>query len=384
MRKSEQQMSAAPLSRRHFLGRTAAIAAGAPLLGAFARGANGDPAASEAMPAAAPGSLVQSGWGREQWSSTLETIIDGFIRNALATSSTFAVCDFAGGTLLKNFVTARGNTCDSVTRMLPAIAARIAGPDGGKPLEVDGRSWDLREVFLSALRNATGPDSKDFWEYADPSRWDQRQVESSIVAFSLWLVRDKLMDEFTPAERRNIQLWLESCTRMNVRRNNWALFTAVNHAVRLALSERWSEFSGDPGWFREDIEAIDSMYAGSGWYTDTTRGDQFDYYNFWVFASHNLYWDMVAGDRFPELRDRFRSRLSEFLSGAPYLFGANGSHAMWGRSLIYRWATLTPLVLSQGSGRSRPGCCAGCATSTSSTSGSWGRGTRPTASCARR
>ncbi len=330
------------ISRRTFLGQSATACAGGALLASLSCDSRQQPAAAA--------SVEPSGWGREQWSRTLDTILEGFIRNAVRTSDTFAVCDYAGGTMLDNFVSVGGNTCDSVTRILPALAAVIAGPEGGLQLEADGTNYDPAEIFLSAVRHGTDPQSRDFWQYASPKNWDQRQVESSIVAFSLWLVRDRLLDEFTPAERRNIQRWLESCTQVNVRRNNWALFTAVNHAVRLALGERWEQFSGDEQWFRDDIEAIDSMYSGSGWYTDTTSGNQWDYYNFWVFASHNLYWDMVIGERFPALRQKFRSRLEQFLGSTPYLFGANGSHVMWGRSLIYRWGTLTPLTLAHSMG----------------------------------
>lgn len=346
---SERFSGGGKISRRLFIGHGVSACAGVPLLTSLGCGGSGTPAVQPPPQIEAVG-VKQSGWGRRQWSEVLSTILEGFVRNALRTSDTFAVCDYAGGTMLDNFLSARGNTCDSVTRILPAIAAVIAGPDSGVPLEADGVSYDLRDIFLSAIRHGTDPQSSDFWQYASGENWDQRQVESSIVAFSLWLVRDQLMDEFTPAERRNIQRWLESCTQVNVRRNNWALFTAVNHAVRLALAERWAEFSGDEHWLRGDIAAIDSMYSGSGWYTDTTSGDQWDYYNFWVFASHNLYWDMVSGERFPDLRQKFRSRLEQFLRTTPYLFGGNGSHVMWGRSLIYRWGTLTPLTLAHGMG----------------------------------
>ncbi|MBW7997593.1 MAG: DUF2264 domain-containing protein [Candidatus Glassbacteria bacterium] len=342
-----------PISRRRFLGATASAAGGGLLLSQF--GCGGGETSGDNPPRAGSRETVrveieQSGWGRQQWAGVLDTILEGFLRNALRTSDTFAVCDYAGGTILDNFLSVRGQTCDSVSRILPALAAVIAGPDSDKALSVDAETYDLREVFLSALRHGTDPASRDFWGYASPTDWDQRQVESSIVAFSLWLVRDRLMDEFSAGERRNIQQWLKNCTRVNVRRNNWALFTAVNHAVRMALGERWEEFHGDEDWFRDDLAAIESMYSGSGWYTDTTSGDQYDYYNFWVFASHNLYWDMVIGDRFPQLRSRFRARLGDFLRTTPYLFGGNGSHVMWGRSLIYRWGTLTPLVLGHGLG----------------------------------
>jgi len=327
------------LDRRSFL-KGAAAAACVPALGLTACG-------SKPQPADTPGKIFQqSGYSFAEWDEIFRTITAGFIKNALRTSDTFAVCDYRGGTMLDNFVTAGGKTCDSATRILPAIAARIAEPDSDKKIEVDGRAYDLEDIFVSALVQATDPAGKDFWLYPPGNEWNQRQVESSIVAWSLWLTGDRLMERFTARQRKNIQDWLAACTVQQVRRNNWALFTAVNHAARMALSGRWPEFSGDPDFFLADLEAIDSMYQGDGWYHDSREGHEYDYYNFWVFASHNLYWDAMVGERFPELREKFRPRLRAFLETVPYLFGGNGSHVLFGRSLIYRWGTLTPLVLA--------------------------------------
>ena len=339
MGRQSSRKNSTQLNRRSFLKKSTA-AAFAPALGMLACGPEPEKAVPEGM------AFQASGYSFAEWDEIFRTITEGFISNALRTSDTFAVCDYWAGTLLDNFITAATKTCDSVTRIMPAIAARIASPDGDKKITVDGRTFDLEDIFVSALVHATDPESKDFWLYPPKDRWSQRQVESSIVAWSLWLTAEKLMDRFSPQQRSNIQNWLASCTVQTVRENNWALFTAVNHAARMALAERWPEFSGDPEFFRADLEAIDSMYQGDGWYHDSPEGHEYDYYNFWVFASHNLYWDAMVGERFPGLREKFRSRLKAFLETVPYFFGGNGSHVLFGRSLIYRWATLTPLVLA--------------------------------------
>ncbi len=54
----------------------------------------------------------------------------------------------------------------------------------------------------------------------------------------------------------------------------------------------------------------------------------------------------IAGARYPEWAARFRGRLERFLPDTPHFFAGNGSHVLFGRSLIYRWAALTPLVLA--------------------------------------
>ena len=39
-------------------------------------------------------------------------------------------------------------------------------------------------------------------------------------------------------------------------------------------------------------------------------------------------------------------RVSPMLMSTPYFFAGNGGHVLYGRSLIYRWGVLTPLVLA--------------------------------------
>ena len=171
-------------------------------------------------------------------------------------------------------------------------------------------------------------------------------MESSIIAWSLWLLRDTLLPQMSSLERQRIDAWLASCTTVPVRKNNWAWFTAVNHAARTALKDRFDEFSYDRSAMFDDLRALDGMYVGGGWYNDDKPHYAFDYYNSWVFASHYLYWNAMVGSKFPEWSRIFGERLKVYLGTAPLFFGSNGSHILYGRSLIYRWAVLTPLVLA--------------------------------------
>jgi hypothetical protein len=268
-------------------------------------------------------------------------ILEGFLRNARRTSSSYAVCDFADGTVLPGAVGRSGKTYDSVTRMMPAMAAWVAG-------NREGQTPELLDALVQMFRNAFNPAHPDYWLPSPGTKQQQRQVEASIVAWSLWLLRDKLLPKLTSAERTNIQNWLASCTLVPARKNNWAWFTAVNHAVRLSLGERWKEFSGDAAFMIADLQVLDRMaVAGSdGWYSDSLTGPIYDYYNFWVFASHFLYWNKVIGARYPEWSEKFGARLRAFLQRTPHFFGANGSHVLFGRSLIYRFGVLTPLALA--------------------------------------
>lgn len=266
-------------------------------------------------------------------------IVRGYLQAARRTSPTMAVVEFPGATVTKGFLAKSGLSVTGVTRMLPALAAWAAG----------GRQPDLgaREALVAAFRNGTDPESPDYWLPSPADRQNQRQVEASIVAWSLWTARDTVLAALSARERRNVAEWLASCCRVPVRNNNWAWFTAVVQAACLRLSEKHGEFRSDEKWMLDDLRALEAMAAGdSGWYNDGLRGEAYDYYNSWVFASHFLYWNELAGGRYPEFQQRFSERLRNYLEIAPYFFANHGGHVLYGRSLTYRWAALTPLVLA--------------------------------------
>jgi hypothetical protein len=274
-------------------------------------------------------------------------IARGYVSSAAKTSDSYAVVEYPGATVTKNFLATSGKSATGVTRMLPALAAWIVSKRQPGVLSVDGTKYDLLDVTGSALVNGTNPAHNDYWGAAPTDKQDQRQVESSIVAWSAWLLRDTLLPQMSSQERKRLDDWLASCTVVPVRRNNWAWFTAVNHAARMSLNEKFGEFSYGQTAMFEDLKALDGMYSGSdGWYNDNKPGASFDYYNSWVFASHFLYWNAIVGEKFPDWAKMFGDRLKMYLTTAPLFFGSNGSHILYGRSLIYRWAILTPLVLA--------------------------------------
>lgn len=273
-------------------------------------------------------------------------ILEGFLRNAQKTSDSFAVCDFPQGTMLKSCLTPAGKTYVSVARMMPALAAWTVAKKQPNVFRVGGKSFDLNEVLLAAFKNAFNPAHPDYWGEAPADKPTQRSVEAALVAWSLWQLGDEFLNKLTSAERANVNKWLASCTQVPERDNNHAWFTAINQAARISLSKNWKEFSGSEEWMLADLKAMEDLAKSSadGWYSDSPVLSTYDYYNFWTFASHFLYWNRIIGKSYPEFSTRFSQRLRKFLEKTPYFFGANGSHILFGRSLAYRWSVLMPLV----------------------------------------
>lgn len=291
----------------------------------------------------APQSSERTGratFDRSWFHDRFRRVFSGWYRILEETSDSFAVWQPKNGVVLQNFVSESGIQCDGVPRMMPALAAWAACPnnDAHIPLD-DGRAIDPREILFKAFVNGTDPDHRDFWKYV-PDK-NQRQVESSIVAWSLWLARDWLVPLLSKKQIANIQEWLASCTVCTDHFNNWSLFTATNHAVRYALRD--SGFDGSIEEIRRDLIPGDELYIGDGWMYDK-KYSNIDYYNFWVFGSHHCYLRAMLPDYENPMLDRALRKLSLRLRDLPFLIGADGRNILFGRSLPYRWGWLTGLI----------------------------------------
>ncbi len=290
--------------------------------------------------------LIPSGT-RAQLTGYFHAIAGGFLRHAKATSGDYTVCDFPQGTKIKSCLTPSGKTYTSVARMLPALAEYAAA---GQPLPVG--QPDLRGVLLSIFRTAFDPAHPDYWGEPVGDRPTQRTVESSLVAIALMRLGPSFVAALTTRERANVNRWLASCTKIPERTNNHAWFTAVNQAARLKLSRAFPEFTGDEAWMVADLEAMELLAANAadGWYSDDPKLTVYDYYNFWTFGNFPLFWSRIAGDLYPEWNARLRARSREFLQRVPFFFAADGGVPLFGRSLLYRWALLSPLLLGYEQG----------------------------------
>lgn len=279
-------------------------------------------------------------------------LVQGFLLSARGTAPGFAVCDFPQGTLLKGCLTPSGKSYVSVARMLPLLSEWYAAGKEPRTFTIEGDAIHIEHVILEIFRNAFDPQHPHYWGEPPSDKPTQRSVEAALVADALSRVGDPLLGQLTSRERSNIQRWLASCTTFPERTTNHAWFTCLNQSVRLRLSERWPEFSGDEEWMLADLKALDALFipGPDGWYSDWPKIPIYDYYNFWTFANFPLLWSRMIGSRYPEWSERFRSRVRLFLQTAPYFFAPDGSHPWFGRSLIYRWAVLSPLVLGYQQG----------------------------------
>jgi hypothetical protein len=235
--------------------------------------------------------------------------------------------------------------------MLSGIGPWITGGRSAH-VSVDGESLDLNEVLLSIFRCAFDPEHPDYWGEPRKDRPTQRTVESALVAEAICRLGPEFVAKLTARQRANVNQWLASCTIVPERHNNHAWFTALNQSARLELSRTFPEFKGDEAWLIEDLKALDALYKenNDGWYSDRPDMPVYDYYNFWTFGNFPLFWSRMIGRRYPEWDEKFKARSKKFLEHTPHFFAADGSHPLFGRSLLYRWAMLSPLALGYEQG----------------------------------
>lgn len=276
-------------------------------------------------------------------------ILNGYLANSRKTCDSFAVVDFPDGRHLKTCDNPKDHGYVGVARMLPAMVGWIQSGRSPQEFDVgDGKKMSLHDIVLATYRNAFNPEHPDFWGMPvnTNGKPTQRSVEASLVALSLARLGESFVGALTEQERTNIQKWLAACAVVPERTNNHAWFTATNQAARIKLSKKFKEFSGDEKWMIDDLTALDKLYktAQDGWYSDSPDFPVFDYYAFWTFGNFPLYWAEIVGDLYPDWAKLFRDRVKVFLEKTPFFYSADGGHPLFGRSLVYRWSMLSPMV----------------------------------------
>ncbi len=220
-------------------------------------------------------------------------------------------------------------------RPLWAMAALARSGDGAR---LDGGIWNRWRAGLIA---GTDPDHPNFWGPCEDLC--QGFCEMPAVAMALLWARGEMWDPLSTSERRRVIEWLGQINHRRVHPNNWLWFRVLVNLALDALAEVGS-------WARieEDLDALDAMYQGDGWYFDgcdpgTRSADLY------LPAAFHCYGPIAAEMLAPRQPDRARALLARsvaFAANFQHFTAADGGPILWGRSLCYRevwnacWATL--------------------------------------------
>src|SRR3954470_5322665 len=223
---------------------------------------------------------------------------------------------------------------EAFARMTPLWATWVASGRADQ-VKLGNESISLTDNFRRGLLAGTDPTSKAYWGEMHDS--DQRIVEASDIALSLWLMRAQVWDKFTASEKQQVVTWLQQVNGKQIPDNNWHLFVVLVDAVLKNLSGVDNAAEAQQHYAR-----LKSFYRGDGWFSDGP-GEVFDYYNAWGIH-YQLFWLQQID---PTLDKQFISEARhEFVNSYRYLMTPNGVPIM-GRSVCYRMAAPVPLLLEQ-------------------------------------
>ncbi len=172
------------------------------------------------------------------------------------------------------------------------------------------------------------------WNSTDPDRPFQQTVETAALVIGLAECREEIWNTYTPGEKQQIAGFLLEYAYAPTAPNNWKLFNMLD----LAFLYR-EGYDIDEELMREHAQAMLNYYAGDGWYRD---GHFFDYYSCWAFQLYCGYWNEWYGyEKEPYIAGCFEKNSNVLMNTYPDFFDRDGHTNMWGRSSIYRNASVS-------------------------------------------
>ena len=220
---------------------------------------------------------------------------------------------------------------EGFARTAPMFAAWLAsGRPAILPRKGSRAPVDVQAVLVSGLTHGADPDSGAFWGEIRSN--SQLIVEAADIALTLWLGRDRIWPRLSRSTRKALVTWLRTAAGAETPPNNWLLFGVVIGAALCALEDRELPPSRAYDQFR-------THYLEHGWFSD--RAGIVDYYNAWGIA-YPLFWIHRMQ---PGLDAEFLRQVVLDSGGfTSHLVSPRGIPIM-GRSICYRTAAITPIVL---------------------------------------
>lgn len=169
----------------------------------------------------------------------------------------------------------------------------------------------------------------------DSFRAFQQTCETCALVIGLWASREEIWDTYTKQEKDIIANFLKSYAENSTVPQNWRLFNMLD----LAFLYR-EGYEIDEAIMIDHAQSILDYYVGDGWYRD---GQSFDYYSCWAFNFYAPLWNEWYGyEKLPYLAEQFEYNSNQLMKSYPDFFDRDGFTNMWGRSCIYRFASVSP------------------------------------------
>ena len=182
----------------------------------------------------------------------------------------------------------------------------------------------FNEVIHKAIRDE---------RYCKWGHCDQKAVEL-IPLITLMLVHKKLTwDTYSVVQQKNLLNFFGGINKIGIGGDNWQFFRIVVTRCINALGGKEDEQNIIDSW-----KIVDECYCGGGWYRDGKNGAKDFYVAFGYHFYSLLYRYLFPNDERCEL---IKERALLFAKDYQYMFDTEGRMIAYGRSMIYRHASLS-------------------------------------------
>ena len=160
-------------------------------------------------------------------------------------------------------------------------------------------------------------------------------VEFGALAISLFLLPEILWDIFTREQQKELATLMLSYGQGPTIPSNWMFFNVFIMSFFKNRGYRINE-----SLLKKHLRSILKRYRGEGWYNDDPA---YDFYSMWSFQLYGILWSHYFGKKeYPKIAKKLIKNFQDIICMYPHLFSKEGEMMMYGRSISYRFASVSP------------------------------------------
>lgn len=191
----------------------------------------------------------------------------------------------------------------------------------------------VADYYRHQLISLSDPDSKSFIpdRTGGPS---QTLLELGSLAISMKAAPEVLWNPLSKVQKDALAAKLKSYGEGPTIGSNWMFF---NVFILSFLKDQG--YTVNESYLEENLQKLLKRYRGEGWYNDAPA---YDYYSAWAYQTYGPIWVHFFGKQYPQYAAQFLKNEHDMVDNYPYMFSKDGKMNMWGRSIPYRFASVSP------------------------------------------
>ncbi len=207
----------------------------------------------------------------------------------------------------------------------------------------------VADYYHHQLVSISNPKSKHYIAHRTGGA-SQTLLELASLAISMTGAPEVLWDPLSQQEKDDLAATLLSYGEGPSIGSNWMFF---NVFIQSFMKEKG--YKVDEKKMVDWLQKLVDRYRGEGWYNDAPA---YDYYSMWAYQSYGPLWAEFYGkhfkpaagsgldaDVYQKLAAQILKNEKEMVDNYPYMFARDGRMNMWGRSICYRFAAVTPFPI---------------------------------------